>query len=253
MRLMRTAAQPVSGGTNGNGKFDPSTWAGQARSLARNEADASALLWGVILAAGTALSATVALVVGDATWRDVLSVEMAAAVGVQAAVVGIIWMATYAMALRSDTREVRVATWRQEMALGQDLDGDGQIGQPKAADPVGHVVRIGGSAPKNVTLPDLDPPRSAAPLVRFPITPNDVVYVLSRAAKKGLGFREWQGHRLPSGTVVGRPLWVQIIDGMIAWRFVTTSTDGAGRRQVYLRSDVDVETMIGAVKASVEP
>jgi hypothetical protein len=243
---MRTAAQPVA--TNGNGKFDPSTWAGQARSLARNEADASALLWGVILAAGTALSAAVALMVGGATWRDVLSAEMAAGVGVQALAVSIIWMATYATSLRNDTREVRVATWRQELALGVDLDGDGQVGQPQ---PVGHVMKIGGSKPREVVLPDLDPPRETRPLVRFPVPANDVIYVLTRAAKEGLGFREWDGHRLPSGATVDRNLWTATIDGMVAWEMVQATTDAAGRRRVRLAGDATVDEMIDAVRQSV--
>lgn len=248
MRSMRTAAQPVSGTSNGNGKFDPSTWANQARQLARQDADANALLWGVILAIGTALAATVAVAVDGATWRDVLSAEMAAALGVQIVAIGIIWLATYAMTLRNDTREVRMATWRQELARNEDLDNDGQIGPPQ---PMGHVVRIGGSKPASVVLPDLDTGRSAPNLARFPVTANDVIYVLTRAVSNGLGFRDWDGHRLPSGKVVDRPLWASVIDGMVDWEMVYAMTDAAGRRRVRLASDVTVDEMIDAVRRSV--
>lgn len=243
MRTMKqvteTAAQP--------GKFDPSTWAGQARQTAKNQATSTTMLWGVAVAVLLVVAALAMRHLAGLAWSEI------AADLVAALAVGLLWLAavyviSYARTLRNDNAAVRARTWLLEQELGRDLDGDGQVGQPQ---PVGHVVKIGGSKPASVVLPDLDPPRSAAPLVRFPVPANDVIYILTRAATEGLGFREWDGHRLPGGTVVDRPLWTQIIDGMVDWEMVWASTDAAGRRRVRLAGDATVEEMIGAVRQSV--
>jgi hypothetical protein len=102
-----------------------------------------------------------------------------------------------------------------------------------------------------VVLPDLDPPRETRPLVRFPVPANDVIYILTRSAQDGLGFREWDGHRLPSGSVVDRPLWTAVINGMVDWQMVQATTDAAGRRRVRLAGDATVDEMIAAVRQSV--
>lgn len=243
MRTMKqvteTAAQP--------GKFDPSTWAGQARQTAKNQATSTTMLWGVAVAVLLVVAALAMRHLAGLAWSEI------AADLVAALAVGLMWLATvyvisYARTLRNDNQAVRARTWLLEEQIGQDLDGDGQVGQPQ---PVGHVVRIGGNKPASVVLPDLDPPRAAPPLVRFPVPANDVIYVLSRAKSNGLGFRDWEGHRLPSGAVVDRPLWGRIIDGMVDWEMVQAQTDAAGRRRVRLAEDVTVDEMVAAVRQSV--
>lgn len=240
---MRTMKQVAS--TAEPARFDPSTWAQQARLLARNEADAWALRGGLALA-GVVILGIVAVVVLDVRLpRDLAPLLAAVAGGL--ALVALLWGWTYSNALSRNTRHVREATWQMEVERGEDLDGDGRLGAP----PVGHVVKIGGRRPASVVLPDLDAPRSAAPLARFPVPPNDVVYVLTRAAREGLGFREWDGHRLPSGAEVDRPLWTRVIDGMVDWEMVQATTDAAGRRRVRLAGDATVDEMISAVRRSV--
>ncbi len=243
MRTMKqvteTAAQP--------GKFDPSTWAGQARQTAKNQATSTTMLWGVAVAVLLVVAALAMRHLAGLPWSEI-SADLVAALAV-----GLMWLATvyvisYARTLRNDNQAVRARTWLLEEQIGQDLDGDGQVGQPQ---PVGHVVRIGGNKPASVVLPDLDPPRAAPPLVRFPVPANDVIYVLSRAKSNGLGFRDWEGHRLPSGAVVDRPLWGRIIDGMVDWEMVQAQTDAAGRRRVRLAEDVTVDEMVAAVRQSV--
>lgn len=240
MRTIKTAANAPSR----EGKFDPSTWAQQARLLARNEAEAVALRGMLVLAALVMLGIVAVLALDAPLPSD--PAPLLAAVGLGLAVVIILWAWTYAHALARNTRHVREATWRLEEERGEDLDGDGQLGPP-----VGHVVRIGGSKPSSVVLPDLHPPRGARPLARFPVAPNDVVDVLRRADTAGLGFREWEGYKLPSGREIDRPLWGQIIDGMVAWEMVQAITDAAGRRRVRLDRSVTVDAMIDAVRRSV--
>lgn len=235
-----TTAQPQ--------RFDVSTWSDQARRLARNEAEAAALrLLLAMIVIGLVAGAAVTLL--DVRLRlDAAAVALA--VGALLLLVAMRWLQCYSGALGRNTHEVRRATWQEEMRTGRDIDGDGHVGKPAS---VGHVVKIGGARPAQVTLPDLDAPRAAAPLIHFPICPNDVVYVLTRAASTGLGFRQWQGHRLPSGVEVDRDGWAEILDGLITWEMARASTDAASRRRTELRADVPVETMIQAVKTSLEP
>lgn len=244
MRTMKqmaetTAAQP--------GKFDPSTWAGQARQTAKNQATSTTMLWGVAVAVLLLLAALVMRHGVGLAWQEIVA-DLAAALAIGLLWLMAVYVISYARTLRNDNQAVRARTWLLEEQSGQDLDGDGQVGRPQE---VGHVMRIGGTKPKNVVLPDLAPPRQTQVLKMFPVSPNDVIYILTRSAKEGLGFREWDGHLLPSRTPVDRPLWTKIIDGMVAWEMVDAATDAAGRRRVRLASDVTVDEMIAAVRQSV--
>lgn len=243
MRSMKTAAPSAPAK---EGKFDPSTWAQQAKLLARNQGEAAALKVSLVLAALALLGIGAALALDAPLPRDPATVAGLAVGAVLVVVVVYVWV--YSSALAANTHEVRRATWQREQELGQDIDGDGMVGQPE---PVGHVVRIGGAKPREVVLPNLEASRAARPLARFPVPANDVVYVLTRAGKEGLGFREWDGHSLPSGVTVDRPLWGRIIDGMVDWEMVQATTDAAGRRRVRLAGDVTVDEMIAAVRQSV--
>lgn len=232
--------------------FDPSTWGGQARSLARNDADAAALLAGGILAASDILVIWAALHFGWVRARDVFSGDGLLLLAVEISAVLLIWTITYARSLRNDTTQVRQTTWRRELDLNEDLDGDGIVGFPE---PIGHVVTIrrgDGQPAAAFSLPDLDPPSSLRPLRGFPadppVTPNDVIWILSQASATGLGFRDWDKRQMPSGVRIDRELWTGILDGLLAWQFATASQTSNGRRIVGLRTDVDAETMINAVR-----
>lgn len=161
--------------------------------------------------------------------------------------------AIYAWSIVEGIADVRRTLWRREQATGDDLDGDGRIGPPPT---VGHILRIGGQQQQDVIMPDLDPPRRLAALAGFPtdptVTPNDVVYILTSAASDGLVFSAWTGRRLPSGAEISRDTWTAILDGLLKWQFATASSTANGRRIVTMRSDIDIETMIQAIKTSVE-
>lgn len=244
MRTMKSASETTAAQP---GKFDPSTWAGQARQTAKNQAVSTTMLWGVavlllLLVAGLAMRHLAGL-----AWSEIAA-DLAAALAVGLLWLMAVYVVSYARTLRNDNAAVRARTWLLEEQSGQDLDGDGQVGPPQE---VGHVLKIGGKRPRNVVLPDMAPPRQTKVLTKFPVSPNDVVYILTRAGEDGLGFREWDGHRLPSGATVDRPLWTKIIDGMVMWEMVDATTDAAGRRRVRLASDATVDEMVAAVRQSV--
>jgi hypothetical protein len=246
MRKLHTAADAPAAPP----RFDVSTWTDQARRLARNEAEAASLRLVLVLIVIGLLGGAVVVFFDLRPPRDPAQIGVAIAAAM--ILVALVWLYSYSTALGRNTYEVRRATWQEELRTGQDLDNDGHLGQPP---PVGHVVTINGPKPARVTLPDLDSQRrAAAPLIHFPVPPNDVVYVLSRAAGDGLGFRQWHGHRLPtSGVEIDRDTWAAILDGLITWQMASASTDAAGRRRTELRSDVSVETMIQAIKTAVQP
>lgn len=158
----------------------------------------------------------------------------------------------YAVSVMKDVENVRrqlwLEIWAQERATGIDIDGDGEIGQPL---PVGHVVEIGGGR-GSVTLPNIDV-MERRPLLHFPtnhgrmVTPDDVLYIIDRAATEGLSFRSWEGQKLPSGTVLDRNAWGGCLDGLVAWRFAEERPTARGRA-VVMRDDLSPEDMKRAVR-----
>lgn len=161
----------------------------------------------------------------------------------------------YAISIVRDVENVRrqlwMEIWQRERASGTDIDGDGVIGEPEPVKPVGHVVKIGGDRGE-ITLPNIDL-MTRRPLVHFPtnhgrmVTPDDVLYILDRATEVGLSFRNWEGHKLPSGTILDRTAWGGCLDGLVAWRFAVDRPTQRGR-VVELRSDITVEDMKRAVR-----
>lgn len=139
--------------------------------------------------------------------------------------------------------------WQREIKDGKDIDRDGKVGPPR-----GHVVEVQGKPA--FTLPDLHPETPAAPppaLIHFPCTANDVLFVLDSAQSDGLGFRAWEGKRLPSGVKLDRSTWGAVQDGLLRWQFATARQTKTGR-VVELRTDIDIEAMKDAVrKGAGEP
>lgn len=168
--------------------FDPSTWGGQARVLARNEADAMALLVTAGLIVASAAAIGLALWAGWAEAGDVVSGAGLLALALMAGAVLFTWVLTYARALQSDTRQVRRQTWQQEQAAGADLDGDGYVG-----DPTRQIRVTRGDQVEEIEL-DL-PARSAmgAPVIAaWGVSAPDLVSILFEADRsRGLQEREW--------------------------------------------------------------
>lgn len=210
----------------------------QAPAVSASRYDADYFAWlraksvaAGILAAGILAGGGVAV---DATGLAALIIPFVAVAGVLAVYGVFLWLH-----VNSTVRDL----WQREIKEGKDIDGDGKVGPPK-----GHVVEVQGKAA--FTLPDLHPETPPAPppaLIHFPCTANDVLYVLDRAPAEGLGFRAWEGQRLPSGVKLDRSTWGAVQDGMLRWQFATARQTRTGR-VVELRTDIDVEAMKDAVQ-----
>lgn len=210
-RTMRIETQKPAGEKPSG--FDPSTWGGQARLLAKNDAEAVALLAAAGLVVADAVITGAALWLELASWRDVLSAGLVAVLGTQAAAVGLVWLVTYSRALRADTRQVRWTTWRQELAAGEDLDGDGWVGDPTRG------IRITRGDQSEEIEVDL-PARSAmgAPVIpAWGVSAPDLVAILFEAdLVRGLQERAWVGKEatpftLPSGGRVTQSVFRQVL------------------------------------------
>ena len=155
----------------------------------------------------------------------------------------------YGVALWLNLGAERRRFYAAEVRDQRDYTGDNIIGDPR-----GHVVHVQGEPA--FVLPDLHPETPAGPppaLIHFPCTANDVLWILDRAAVVGLGFRQWEGQSLPSKIKLDRDKWVEVQDGLIAWKFATARQTATGRR-VDLRLDIGVEAMKAAVvKGAAKP
>lgn len=236
-------------------RFDPSTWANQPRLLAKNEAEARLYQmapWAALIALGIALAS---FAIGENIRLPIpWPLAMLALWIVELAGLASIYASTYASALQADNQAARRATWHIEQQTGHDLDGDGHIGPPE---PIGHIIPLksNGQDIGEIILADLDAP-GLRPLAGFPaepkpITPNDVIYIIDRAAEVGLGSRQWEGHHLPSGASPGRDVWTAILDGLLLWQFATQRHTSDGRRLVELRTDTDIEHMKAAIQKAI--
>jgi hypothetical protein len=139
----------------------------------------------------------------------------------------------------------RFYMYQAEIRDGRDYNKDGVLGPP-----AGHVVSVAGKPV--ITLPDLHPETPAGPtpaLIHFPCTANDVLWILDRATRVGLGFRQWEGQKLPSKIKIDRERWATVQDGMLRWQFATARQTATGRR-VDLREDIGIEVMKSAVRKS---
>lgn len=214
-RTMRVEAQKPAGEKPTG--FDPSTWGGQARVLARNEADAMALLVTAGLIVASAAAIGLALWAGWAEPGDVVSGSGLLALALMAGAVLLTWVLTYARALRADTRQVRRTTWQQEQAAGLDLDGDGYVG-----DPTRQIRVTRGDQVEEIEL-DL-PARSAMGAAVIPawgVSVPDLVSILFEADRsRGLQEREWipskqrpevEAFTLPSGQKLTVGMFRQVL------------------------------------------
>jgi hypothetical protein len=206
-----------------------------ADPLAVNQAKASmAIVIGLLIIAGSVYGA-----VGFDTPWSLAAIVLA----VPALVYGISLWANVSAERR------RFYIYEAEVRDGRDYNNDGVLGPP-----AGHVVPVAGKP--GFILPDLHPETPAGPtpaLIHFPCSANDVLWILDRAAKVGLGFRQWEGQKLPSKIKIDRERWAAVQDGMLRWQFATARQTATGRR-VDLREDIGIEAMKSAVrKGAGEP
>lgn len=224
-------------------RFDPATWTGQARHLARNDADAAALLALGVCVLVSALLLWIAWPI-----RDLLAAAASALLllAIQGALIGLTWIVVYARTLRRDTRHVRATTWSREIETGQDLDGDGVVGPPS---PASRTVRVTRGDQVDEIILDM-PARSSAGgpvLLDFGVTAPDLVSFLFEAdLRRGLQERNWvgdtvQAYVLPSGQRVTQSLFRQIVAGLAARGMAIKS---AGRWEL----DCDPETVAEQLK-----
>jgi hypothetical protein len=110
----------------------------------------------------------------------------------------------YGVSLWTYTTEVRHNLWRQEQAAGQDLDGDGHIGQPRKPR-VRHINIAGQPVPFAEDDDDDPPPTDLVP--GFELSPRDLHDLVEYAASRGLGRSKLVGITLPSGTRISKSRW----------------------------------------------
>lgn len=201
-------------------KFDPSTWARQPRLLARNDADSSAVMVGLVLAGIDGLLLLGWLILGRdfdgiGDWQ-IWQIALVLLV-LEACLIATFWLWTWARSLKGDNWSARQWTWKIEQAMGIDLDRDGYNGPPMAE----IEVRRQGKPPETVYI-DL-PPGSApkAPILKgFGISAPDLVSFLFEAdSSRGLQERNWIGkgvspHVLPSGQEVTQPIFRQVLKAL---------------------------------------
>jgi hypothetical protein len=232
-------------------RFDPATWVTQARNLAHGDADSVTIIVALFLINGSLLSMLAAHLVFKVPLDDIFTPTLlfiAVSIGI---ILTSVWTTVYAVTLYNLNKKVQLATWQLELDLGIDLNDDGQLGQPKSSSvppAAGHPMTIGGTNPKTVILPDIVQVQKAPKLQGFPVSANDVVFILSHVKAQGLSVRSWERTVLPSKTVVDRDLWVAIIKGMEEWKMITIKTDKAGKRWPMLNPEAKVEDMIASVR-----
>jgi hypothetical protein len=218
MMLKKTTASPIAtaptiAANPGVSSADRATWSEQADRLARNHARAEAAQWGPIAGA-------VVLVVGLAVYLLADVDFLALAFGVFVVLLGaaiilavrVSWV--YSSELRLATRATERATWAREEDTGEDITGDGYIG-----DPFNKVqVNRGGQTVDEVIVPH--PAHSAKhepKLEGWGVSASDLVaFVFEAEAGRGLNERAWVGEgvarfHLPSGAVVTQPLFRQVL------------------------------------------
>lgn len=262
-RVMRagSTSSPTRGSTGSSGGgstgsptgFDPSTWGGQARMLARNDADAAALLLAAGLIVADMVTVVIALRSDLATWRDVFSGDGLLLFGLQASAVAAAWVLTYARSLRADTLQVRRQTWQQELADDEDHDGDGFVGDPTRGITVRH--HDGQEEVIEVDLPARSAP--GAPVIpAWGVSLPDLVAILFEAdLSRGLQERAWVPSKkqplvtafvLPSGQRVTQGMFRQVLAEMDSRGWAVKS---AGRWELA----VEPEAVAKALKASPSP
>ena len=213
MNLKRTASGAVIAPTTPSPLADDrSTWANQPRLLASNDAESAAIEAGKYVAAIVLVLALLGAVAWDVAGVDPVDVLIFVAVAV---VIGVLvtlwhWSTVYADALRRDTEEARRATWQHEMNAGEDLTGDGYIGNPfrdiQVRRKTGNVEQVPFSHPPNSQ-------RGEPIMEGWGVSKSDLVAILYEAElSRGLQERAWVGDGvdkfpLPSGKVVTQTIF----------------------------------------------
>jgi hypothetical protein len=143
-----------------------------------------------------------------------LALGVAGALLASAVVLAVRMSWVYAHELRYATRATERATWAKEEERGEDLTGDGYIG-----DPFNRVkVKRGGQVVDEVIVPHPSHSAKHEPVMQgWGVSASDLVaFVFEAERDRGLNERAWvdkgvQRFHLPSGAVVTQPLFRQVL------------------------------------------
>jgi hypothetical protein len=207
------ATAPTIAANPGVSSTDRATWSEQPERMARNHARAEAAQWAPIAGAGVLVVSVVVYWLADVDFLALaLGVFAALLTGAVVLAVRVSWV--YSRELRTLTRATERATWAREEATGEDLTGDGYIG-----DPFNRVeVKREGETVAEVIVPR--PSNSAKhekKMEGWGVSASDLVaFVFEAEAGRGLNERAWVGEgiqrfHLPSGAVVTQPLFRQVL------------------------------------------
>jgi len=207
------AAAPTIAANPGVSSTDRATWSEQADRLARNHARAEAAQWAPIAGSVVLGLAVAVYLLSDVDFlKLVLGVFAALLIGAVVLAVRVSWV--YSHELRLATRATERATWAKESQLGEDLTGDGYVG-----DPFNRVkVKREGDTVAEVIVPHPSHSAKHEPKMEgWGVSASDLVaFVFEAERGRGLNERAWVGEgvarfSLPSGAVVTQPLFRQVL------------------------------------------
>lgn len=122
-------------------------------------------------------------------------------------------LGTFAAALWGYTGNLQWALWQIETETGEDLDGDGQIGQPERPRVRLMPLTAGGQKQEPVAWVDDTEENEPTPIIDgFDLDVVDVAAFLAEAGRRGLTAAAWlkpgqARYKLPSGVKVSRGVW----------------------------------------------
>ena len=204
------AAQPTTITANpGVSSIDRATWAEQADHLARKYARAEAFQWGPVMVVVVTVGVVAVYQFANVNDDDLALGALAALlVGAVAVAWRSAWV--YADKLRAATAATERATWAREVERGEDIDGDGVVGDPFR----GITVPRKGGGTETITFSHPPSSQRGEPILDgWGICASDLVAMLYEAEmSRGLGEREWVGpgvakFTLPSGKQVTQSMF----------------------------------------------
>jgi hypothetical protein len=215
LRKQSTAAAtaPTIAASPGVSNTDRATWAEQADHLARKYARAEAFQWGPVVAVVIVIGIVVVYQFANVKDDDLaLGALTALLAGTAIVTLRAAWV--YANKLRDGADATQRATWAKEEALGEDITGDGYVG-----DPFNRVkVKREGETIAEVIVPH---PSSSIKhekkMEGWGVSASDLVaFVFEAERERGLNERAWVGEgvqrfSLSSGAIVTQPLFRQVL------------------------------------------
>jgi hypothetical protein len=238
MSLKKTIASPIAtaptiAANPGVSSTDRATWSEQADRLARNHARAEAAQWAPIAGAVVLVVSVAVYWLADVDFLALaLGVFAALLTGAVVLAVRVSWV--YSHELRLATRATERATWAVEEAAGQDLTGDGYIGDPFR----GIKVPRKGGGTDEITFSHPPASRRGEPIMEgWGVSKSDLVAMLYEAEMvRGLQERAWVGDGverfvMPSGKQVTQSIFRGVL-AALAEHDMASKPDGKWRLDV---------------------